>query len=181
MNHTEAGTRRTRRSRTCRRRMWLVAVAIAALVLAALLGGCGGTDPAGTTDPSVDSSTSTNPPQTSSPTAGSGLPQLIDLGSDSCVPCQMMAPELEALAREYAGSVEVVIVDVNNTEEGAALAQQLGIRVIPTQVFIDPAGNELRRHEGYLSKDDMVALFQQLGYPLKRVGPVNPDATQSGG
>jgi len=160
--------------------MWLVAVAIATLVLAALLGGCGEAGP-GASDSTVASSTSTNPPQTFSPTSGSGLPQLIDLGSDSCVPCQMMAPELEALGREYAGSVEVVVVDVNNTDEGAALAQQLGIRVIPTQVFIDPAGNELRRHEGYLSKDDMVALFQQLGYPLKRVGPVNPDTTQSGG
>ncbi len=43
----------------------------------------------------------------------------MDLGSDSCVPCQMMARELEALAQEYEGSVDVVVVDVNNTDEGA--------------------------------------------------------------
>jgi thioredoxin 1 len=181
MYRTETCPRAIRRSLTCRRTMWLVVVGVALLALATVFGGCGGADPAATTDSTIASSTSTNQPQTSSPIAGSGLPQLIDLGSDSCVPCQMMAPELEALAAEYAGSVEVVIVDVNNTKEGATLAQQLSIRVIPTQVFIDPAGNELRRHEGYISKDDMVALFHQLGYSLKRVGPVNPDATQGGG
>jgi thioredoxin 1 len=93
----------------------------------------------------------------------------------------MMAPELKALAAEYAGSVDVTIVDVNNTQKGAALARQLGVRVIPTQIFIDPTGNELSRHEGYISKDDMVARFEQLGYPLARVGPVNPGDAQGGG
>jgi thioredoxin 1 len=179
MNRTEACTCPIRRSHACRWRMRIAVMGVALLALATLLGGCGGADQA-TTDSSVASSTSANSSETSSPIAASGLPQLIDLGSNSCVPCQMMAPELEDLAAEYAGSVEVIVVDVNNTEEGAALAQQLSIRVIPTQVFIDPAGNELRRHEGYISKDDMVASFQQLGYPLKRVGPVNPDSTTGG-
>ena len=63
-----------------------------------------------------------------------------------------------------------VVVDVNNSDEGAALARQLSVRVIPTQVFIDPAGNELGRHEGYISKDDMVGLFQQLGLPAREAG-----------
>lgn len=180
MDRTEVGACPIRRSFICRYKSWLVALAISTLAVAAMVGGCGETGPTGITDSTVVPPASTTPPQTSSPAAGSGLPQLIDLGSDSCIPCQLMTPELEALAREYAGSVEVVIADVNNTEEGAALAKQLGIRVIPTQIFIDAAGNELSRHEGYISKDDMVALFQQLGHPLKRIGPVNPDTTQGG-
>ena len=181
MNRTEECTHPSRRSlHASIRGSRLIAMGVALLALVTLLGGCGASDP-GSTDSTVASSTSTNPPQTSSPIAASGLPQLIDLGSDSCIPCQMMAPELEALAAEYAGSVDVTIVDVNNTQEGAALARQLGVRVIPTQIFIDPAGNELSRHEGYISKDDMVARFEQLGYPLKRVGPVNPGGAQGGG
>ena len=168
MNRTEECTHPIRRSLPRRSRPRLIATGVALLALVTLLGGCGASD-SGSTDSTTTSSTSTNPPQTSSPIAASGLPQLIDLGSDSCIPCQMMAPELKALAAEYSGSVDVTIVDVNNTQKGAALARQLGVRVIPTQIFIDPAGNELSRHEGYISKDDMVARFEQLGYPLARV------------
>jgi thioredoxin 1 len=92
-----------------------------------------------------------------------------------------MAPQLKALATEYAGSVQVTVEDVNNTEKGAALAQLFEIRLIPTQIFLDPGGKELGRHEGYMSKEDMVAAFAQFGYPLERSGPVRPDATQESG
>jgi hypothetical protein len=75
--------------------MRIAMMGVGLLALATLVGGCGGTDPA-TTDPTVASSTGTNPPESPSPIAATGLPQLVDLGSDSCVPCQMMAPELKA-------------------------------------------------------------------------------------
>lgn len=99
--------------------------------------------------------------------APTGLPKLVDLGSNSCVPCRLMASELEALAREYAGSVDVVVVDVY---EYAELASQLGVRVIPTQIFLSPEGKILARHEGFFSKEDMVSAFEQLGYPLLPAG-----------
>jgi thioredoxin 1 len=148
-------------------RMRIAVMGTALLALATLLGGCGGADPA-TTDSTVASSVSTNPPDSASPIAGSGLPQLVDLGSEGCVPCDMMAGELEALAQQYKGSVDVVFVDVNKSEEGAALARELGIQIIPTQIFLDPDGNELARHEGYMSKEDIVRAFQEYGYPLRR-------------
>jgi thioredoxin 1 len=80
----------------------------------------------------------------------------------------MMASELEALTQQYKDSLDVVFVDVNKTEEGAALARQLGIMVIPTQIFLDPNGKELARHEGYISKEDIVQTFKELGFPLRR-------------
>ncbi len=140
---------------------------IALLTLAALLWGCGGTDPAVTTDSSVASTVSTTPPQTVSPIKGTGLPQLVDIGSNSCVPCQMMAGELEELAQQYAGSVEVVILDVYD-KANEALVREVGVRVIPTQLFIGPDGRELARNEGYLSKEDMVEIFQKLGFEMRR-------------
>jgi thioredoxin 1 len=146
----------------------VAAMTVALLALATLLGGCGGADPAAATDSTVASNANASPPNSSSPLAGSGLPQLVDLGSEGCVPCDMMAGELEALAQEYEGSVDVVFVDVNNTDEGAALARELRIQVIPTQIFLDPDGNELARHEGYMSKEDIVQAFQEYGYPLRR-------------
>lgn len=167
MNRIEACIRSIPRSLSCRRRMRITAMGIALLALAALVGGCGGVDPVTTTDSSVASTASTTPPETVSPIKGTGLPQLVDIGSDSCVPCQMMAGELEELARQHAGSVEVVILDVYD-KANEDLVRQVGVRVIPTQLFIDPDGKELSRHEGYLSKEDMVQMFKELGYPLLR-------------
>lgn len=113
----------------------------------------------------------------SSPLVATGRPKIVDLGSTSCLPCRMMVPELAALAREYAGSLDVVVVDVDKNPE---LAAQLGIRLIPTQLFFSPDGKVLARHEGFLSKEDIVNAFGQLGYPLtKSTTPSHEGATDS--
>lgn len=163
------------------RRIATIAVAFLALTLFA--GGCGEADQA-TNGSTVDSTTSTTPPPTVSPTAATGLPKLVDMGSDTCTPCKLMAPELEALAQEYAGLLDVVVVDVNKTDEGAALAKELRIRVIPTQIWFGPDGKELFRHDGFISKEDIVARFQWLGFPLTETGggdPAGQGAGSSGG
>jgi thioredoxin 1 len=57
---------------------------------------------------------------------------LVDFWADWCGPCKMVAPVLDQLEKEYAGSLEVVKVDVDS--EGA-LAQKFGIVSIPTLVL----------------------------------------------
>jgi thioredoxin 1 len=168
-------------SRARHSRARVAAIVIATFASLLLLGGCGEVDLAETTASTVVSSAAAGSSQTSSPTAASGLPKLVDLGSDSCVPCQMMASELKALALEYAGSVEVVVVDIYESEAGEALAKELRVRVIPTQVFFDPEGNEIFRHEGFLSKEDMVSRFEWLGYPLAANDASQGQATGSSG
>jgi thioredoxin 1 len=37
-------------------------------------------------------STGSKPASVSGPVAAGGLPRLIDLGADQCIPCKMMAP-----------------------------------------------------------------------------------------
>jgi len=71
-----------------------------------------------------------------------------------------MAPIFEELREEYAGRAEVLFVDIRqNPEEG----RRYGIRVIPTQVFFDREGNEIWRHEGFLSREEIVDRFAQMG------------------
>ena len=91
------------------------------------------------------------------------LPRLIDLGATKCIPCQQLIPVLAALKGEYAGQLEVVFIDV---WENNAAGKPYGIRLIPTQVFVDAAGKELYRHEGYWSKEAIVAKFKELGVTL---------------
>lgn len=93
------------------------------------------------------------------------LPRLIDLGADKCIPCKMMAPVLKQLRREYAGVFEVEIVDVwKNPEE----VNRFKLKGIPTQIFLDAAGQELYRHMGFLSKEDILGKWKELGVPIER-------------
>ena len=41
-----------------------------------------------------------------------GIPRLVDIGADKCIPCKAMAPILVELRNEYAGRMEVEFVDV---------------------------------------------------------------------
>ena len=75
----------------------------------------------------------------------------------------MMAPILEQLKAEYAGRLRIDVYDVWENQD---IGKQFGIRVIPTQIFYDAAGKELWRHEGFISKADILAKWEELGVDL---------------
>jgi thioredoxin 1 len=96
--------------------------------------------------------------------AKTDLPRLVDLGADKCIPCKMMAPVLRELKQEYAGRMEVQFIDVWKTPDAGKAYR---INLIPTQIFFDASGKELFRHEGFLSKADILAKWKELGIDLK--------------
>ncbi|MCK4301073.1 MAG: thioredoxin family protein [Planctomycetes bacterium] len=91
------------------------------------------------------------------------LPRLVELGADKCIPCIQMAPILAELKAEYAGQFQVDSIDVWK-DPGAA--QEHGIQMIPTQIFFDAEGNELFRHVGFFSKEDILTTWKELGVDL---------------
>ncbi len=99
-------------------------------------------------------------PPTATP---ANLPRLVDLGAGTCIPCKMMAPILEGLKTTYAGKLQVEFIDVR---DNPAAAKSYGIKLIPTQVFFDGSGQERFRHEGFFSKDDILAKWKELGVDL---------------
>ena len=106
-------------------------------------------------------------PVTASRPAGP-LPRLIEFGAGRCRACQMMAPILAALKSEYAGRLEVESVDVFKDRQAA---DEHDIRIIPCQVFFDPAGKELYRHEGFFPRQDILKKWKELGFDLARPAP----------
>lgn len=86
----------------------------------------------------------------------------IEIGSVRCIPCKKMQPIMKEIEEEYAGKVKVVFHDVW-TEEGKPYGKQYGIRVIPTQIFLDKDGNEYFRHEGYFPKEELVKVLKRKG------------------
>lgn len=96
------------------------------------------------------------------------LPKLIDLGAHKCIPCIKMAPILDQLTKEYEGVFNVEFIDVWEPEnEEKAKAHK--IQTIPTQIFFDADGKELWRHEGFISKKDILEKWQELGFTFKAV------------
>jgi thioredoxin 1 len=89
------------------------------------------------------------------------LPRLVDIGSSTCIPCKMMKPILDDLMANRAHQFETVFIDLNKNRSEA---MQYGIRVIPTQVFFDENGGELGRHEGFMSKEQILQMWAQHGY-----------------
>ncbi len=108
--------------------------------------------------------------------AAKSLPRLVDLGAKKCIPCKQMIPVLGALTSEYAGRLEVVFIDV---WENRAAGKEYGIRLIPTQIFYDASGKELFRHEGYWSKEAILAKFEELGVNLSETKPSTGDAAKA--
>ncbi|MFP4451923.1 MAG: thioredoxin family protein [Desulfobacterales bacterium] len=93
-----------------------------------------------------------------SPAPGSAV--MLDLGADKCMPCKMMAPILEELKKEYEGRAEIIFIDVWKKPEAA---KKYGIRAIPTQIFFNEKGKEIRRHTGFMDKKTIVKNLSDLG------------------
>lgn len=89
-----------------------------------------------------------------------GRPTVLDLGSNTCVPCKMMKPILDELEQEYKIKANIVILEIGDYSD---LARQYRVRVIPTQIFFDKNGNEYWRHEGFLAKEDIKVKLKELG------------------
>jgi thioredoxin 1 len=93
------------------------------------------------------------------------LPRLVDLGADKCIPCKMMAPILEELKKDYAGTINVEFIDVWKEPDRA---KEYGVAIIPTQIFFDASGKELFRHEGFFSKEDILGKWKEFGINLEK-------------
>ena len=104
------------------------------------------------------------PQQTTTPApqvpTGSGLPCLVELGSEDNVACQAMVPVLAEVAETLERQVAVVEIDTNLHRQEAVRWQ---LRLIPTQILLDAKGEILWRHEGQIPADELLAEIREAG------------------
>ena len=86
----------------------------------------------------------------------------VELGSVNCVPCKMMQPVMDAVEEKYGDQLEVIFYDVWKPEQ-KKYAQEYGIKLIPTQVFLDENGEEFFRHQGFFEEEKIDSLLQSHG------------------
>jgi len=81
------------------------------------------------------------------------LPVLVDFWAEWCGPCRMVAPVVEAVAKEYAGRLRVCKINVDHARR---TARTYGIASIPT-LAIFKKGKEIERFVGMLSRHQLKA------------------------
>lgn len=83
--------------------------------------------------------------------AAAQVAAVVDLWAPWCGPCRFVGPVLEELARDYAGRLKIIKV---NVDENPALAQRFDARSIPTLVVLQ-GGRTVDRIVGALPKSDL--------------------------
>ena len=80
----------------------------------------------------------------------STIPVLVDFWAEWCVPCRMLAPTIEKLARDYQGKVKIGKVDTDSNRDTAL---KYSISNIPT-VILFKNGQPTQRFVGLRGEKD---------------------------
>jgi thioredoxin 1 len=98
--------------------------------------------------------------------AAKPLVTFYELGSVRCIPCRQMQPVMKSIEEKYGEQIKVIFYDVWK-EDQKHHAEEFGIKLIPTQVFVDEKGKEIKRHEGFFPEKDIDAFLQSKGLKPK--------------
>jgi thioredoxin 1 len=82
---------------------------------------------------------------------------LVDFWAEWCGPCKMIAPLLNEAADDYADTLAIVKL---NVDESPNTAQKFGIRSIPTLILFKEGVVEAQQ-VGMLSKEQLIKLLDE--------------------
>ncbi|MGN1373238.1 MAG: thioredoxin family protein [Candidatus Coproplasma sp.] len=89
---------------------------------------------------------------------------LLDLGSTNCEPCKKLQPVLAELREEYGDKIDIVFFDITGTSEGSEMANGYKVSVMPTLIFVNKSGTEVKRIVGFKTKEQIESVFNELGW-----------------
>jgi cytochrome c biogenesis protein CcmG/thiol:disulfide interchange protein DsbE len=109
-----------------------------------------------------------------------GTPVVLNFFASWCAPCIEEMPALEAVSKDYAGTVTFVGMNTSDTlEDGQRIADQTEVTytltrdpdgsvlrafdglVMPTTIFLDAEGQVVRRHLGRITAGELRQIIEQ--------------------
>lgn len=88
------------------------------------------------------------------------LPVLLEFSSTTCEPCKSMIPIMESIKTKYED--KIIVKNINIYEDNIN-PQKYNIRVVPTQIFLNPNGKIMYRHEGIFSENEIIEQLKKMG------------------
>ena len=148
-----------------RERMLLAAVAAALALLLVWLRG--GLHP----EASLEALARRSPPLESA--LADGHPTLVEFYADWCEACRAMAPAMDTLERQHRGSLDVVLLNVDNPRWQPQV-ERYEVNGIPHLELFDAEGRPVGRSRGARRPDELAALGDALlaGAPLPSLAGV---------
>jgi thioredoxin 1 len=86
----------------------------------------------------------------------SELPVLVDFTADWCQPCKVVAPEVDAAAKQLEGKAKVVKVDIDKSKRIAAMMR---VQSVPTFVVFSK-GRPVAGEQGVLRRNQLLELVE---------------------
>jgi len=84
---------------------------------------------------------------------GSGLPCLVQFEVAGSAECESAGEALEATGSKLEGALDTLRID---TEEFPQSGSDWRLHIVPTHVLVSPEGEELWRHEGAITENELL-------------------------
>ena len=94
-------------------------------------------------------------------TAPNVLPKILEFDRKLCPICQASERVILAVKGRYPGQFEVEKLHI---DEADAVFRRYKVAFVPTQVFLDAAGQEVGRHEGVFKPDALTQKLRDLKF-----------------
>lgn len=92
-----------------------------------------------------------------------GKPQVIKFSSKLCIDCKKMKTVFEQSIPEYYNKIEFIEYDVQSSDKKVQEEiNNYNITLVPTIIYINNAGKEVRRTEGYVEKKKFDKYLNEL-------------------
>lgn len=90
-------------------------------------------------------------------------PQVVKFSSKLCIDCKKLKKGFEELQPQYSNQINFTEYDVQVSDKATTDAiNKYNINLVPTVIYIDKNGKEMRRTEGFVEKHTLKQYFDEL-------------------